>query len=278
MKASEQDFSFNKISTGFSELDVILGGGVPTKKILEVAGSWSVGKSTLAYQIIASAQKQGRPVLLIDAERAYTNEYGALMGVDTSTLDVFRARTAEEYLDYVELWIEGNKEEKIKGHKGGLVIIDAIGQLLPKEEAEKSSEGRVIGLQARLIGSFCRKIIPILDDTDTALLILNHTFIPLGQMGIASSGGKKLEYARSVWLIMSRAYGAAAKVKKDTDGKKTFITMQIEVKKNKLVPNEGTKIFLEYVPEEGFLRPQIPEPIPSVVKRGPGRPKLSTLK
>ena len=267
MKASEQDFTHDVIQTPFPLVNGLLGGGIATKKVTEIAGSWGVGKSTGAYQIIGAAQKQNRACLLIDAERAYTNEYGTLLGVDTKSLDVFRARTAEEYLDHVIEWCETKK------NKGGLVVIDAIGALLPQEEAEKTSEARTIGLQARIIGSFCRKIVPILDDNNIALLILNHTFIPLGQMGIASSGGKKLEYTRSVWLILSRKYGAP--VKKDADGKKTLIPMSVEVRKNKLIANEGTKIDLDLVSGAGFVGETVEAP----PKKKPGRPKsLSTLK
>ena len=268
MKGNEQDFSFNYVPTGFSSLDELFGGGLPTKKIVEWAGSWAVGKSTLAYQTIAAVQKAGRPCLLIDAERAYTNEYAQTLGVDTSKLEVYRARTAEEYLDRIVDWIEGNKEAKIKAHEHSLVVIDAIGALLPREEAEKGSEGRTIGLQARLIGSFCRKIVPILDDNDATLLILNHTFIPLGQMGIASSGGKKLEYARSVWMILSKAYGLPTKKDAKT-GTKTLIPMQIEVRKNKMKANEGTKIQIDFIPGAGFVGDTVSAPLP----RKPGRPK-----
>lgn len=263
MKGSELDSEYNVIGTPFGALNALLGGGVPTKKITECAGSWSVGKSTLAYQIIGAAQKQGRPCLLLDAERAYTKSYGEALGVDNTQLDIFRAKTAEEYLDHAIEWME------VKKNRGGLVVMDAIGALLPREEAEKTSESRSIGLQARIIGSFCRKVVPVLDDNDIALLILNHTFIPLGQMGVASSGGKKLEYARSVWLILSGAYGKP--IKRSTDGLKTLIPMQIEVKKNKLVANVGTKIQIDMVQGAGFVGDTVAAPIPK--KRG--RPKLT---
>ena len=269
MKANDLGEAYNVIATGFPAIDGLFGGGLPTRKIVECAGSWSVGKSTLAYQIISAAQKQGKPCLLLDAERAYTKEYGSELGVDNSQLDVFRARTAEEYLDHVFEWIEGDKEKKIKGHKGGLVVIDAIGALLPREEAEKTSESRAIGLQARIIGSFCRKIVPVLDDNDVALLILNHTFVPLGQMSIASSGGKKLEYARGAWLILSGAYGKP--IKRSADGLKTLIPMQLEVRKNKLQSNAGTKIFLDLVQGSGFVGLTVAAPEP----KKKGRQKLT---
>lgn len=260
MKAEELEDNKGFIVTPFAELNEKLGGGLPLGKVSEIAGSWSVGKSTIAYQIIAAAQKQNIPCLLLDAERAYSKEYGTSLGIDNSQLDIFRAQTAEEYLDHCTEWLA------VKKNKGGLVVIDAIGALLPREEAEKTAEGRSIGLQARLLGSFGRKIVPLLDDNGIAMLALNHTFIPLGQMGVASSGGKKWEYVRSVWLILSGAYGQP--VKKDATGLKTLIPMRIEIKKNKLVANMGTKIDLQLIQGAGFVGEfvKVPE------KKKPGRP------
>ncbi len=148
------------------------------------------------------------------------------------------------------------------------MIIDAIGSLLPREESEKTSESKSIGLQARIIGSFSRKIVPILDDTGIALLALNHTFIPLGQMGVASSGGKKWEYVRSVWLILSGTYGQP--IKKDATGLKTLIPMQIEIKKNKIISNMGTKIPMSLVQGAGFVGDYV-----SVPEKKRGRPAKS---
>ncbi len=261
MKASELEDSKGFIPTPFSEVNVVLGGGIPLGKISEVAGSWSTGKSTLSYQIIGAAQKQGRPCLLLDAERAYTKEYGASLGVDNAELDLFRAKTAEEYLDHCLEWLE------VKKNRGGLVIIDAIGALLPREEQEKSSESRSIGLQARIIGSFCRKVVPILDENSIALLILNHTFVPLGMNSIASSGGKKLEYARSVWLILSGAYGQP--IKKDAaTGLKTLIPMSLEVRKNKIASTMGMKLRIDLQQGSGFIGDTV-----ELVQTKRGRPK-----
>lgn len=266
MKADQLEDVKGHIVTPFKEVNTALGGGLPLGKVSEIAGSWSVGKSTIAYQIIASAQKQNIPCLLLDAERAYSKEYGASLGIDNSQLDIFRAQTAEEYLDHCIEWIG------VKKNRGGLVVIDAIGALLPREEAEKSAEGRSIGLQARLLGSFGRKIVPLLDDNGIAMLALNHTFIPLGQMGVASSGGKKWEYIRSVWLILSGAYGQP--VKKDVTGLKTLIPFQMEVKKNKIVSNQGVKIRLDLAQGFGFIGDTVQAPAP---KKRPGRPpKLLT--
>ncbi len=261
MKAEELDTELKVIKTPFPELNDAMGGGIARGKITEIAGSWSVGKSTIAYQIIAAAQTQNVPCLLIDAERAFTKQYGEALGVDNSKLDICRAKNAEEYLDAVIDWCETKK------NRGGLVIIDAIGSLLPREEQEKTSEGRSVGLQARILGSFSRKIVPILDDNEIALLALNHTFVPLGQMGIASSGGMKWAYVRSVWIILSGAYGKP--VKRSADGLKTLIPMQIEIKKNKLKSNQGTKLQIDLVQGSGFVGETVEAP----PKKKPGSPK-----
>src|SRR3990167_8492536 len=125
MRAQDLSAEVTYTKTGFASIDNLFGGGIVHGKILEIAGSWSVGKSTIAYQIIGAAQKQNRPCLLLDAERAYTKEYGAALGVDNSQLDIFRARTGEEYLDHIFDWIEGKKDAGIKSHKHSLVVIDA---------------------------------------------------------------------------------------------------------------------------------------------------------
>ena len=265
MKGSELLENKGFVATPFGAANSVLGGGVALGKITEIAGSWSVGKSTIAYQIIGAAQKQNHPCLLLDAERAYTKAYGEALGIDNNELDIFRAKTAEEYLDHSIEWMETKK------NRGGLVVMDAIGSLLPREEAEKTSESRSIGLQARLLGSYARKLVPIIDDNEIAFLALNHTFIPLGQMGVASSGGKKWEYARAVWLILSGAYGKP--VKRSADGLKTLIPMMLEIKKDKLNSKMGTKIFLDLVQGAGFVGENVAAP----EKKKPGRPKSPLL-
>lgn len=262
MKATDLDTTIEYIKTPFPEVNDAIG-GIALGRISEVAGSWSVGKSTFAYQVIAAAQAQGIPCLLLDAERAFTREYGQLMGIDNSKLDIFRAKHAEDYLDHCIEWCEKNK--------GGLVVLDAIGALLPREEAEKSSDSRVIGIQARLLGSFARKIVPILDDNKVGLLALNHTFVPLGQMSTESSGGKKWAFARSTWLILSGAYGKP--IKRSADGLKTLIPMQLEIRKDKLSSSMGRKIPLDLVQGQGFIGETVSAP----ERKKPGRPKKEEI-
>jgi recombination protein RecA len=249
MKASENTLdSFDWIPTPFNDLNTVLGGGVPTKKITEVSGQWSVGKSTLALQVIAAAQKDNRPCLWCDSEFSFSVKYASDLGVNCLALELEQRQFAEETLDALETWATE--------HKNGVIVLDSIGALLPREEAEKGSEGRSIGLQARLIGSFTRRIVPVIALNNHALILLNHSFTDLGTGRLKTSGGAKLEYAKSIWITLKRAYGKQAK--RSSDGKKTVLYIEVECRKNKLAAVEGSKCDLEFVPGAGFQAEPVP--------------------
>ncbi len=243
MKASQNPYkTITWIPTGFQRLDKVLGGGVPQRKITEVSGNWSVGKSTLALQIVAQAQKMGKECLWCDSEFSFTQEYAEAMGVDCDKLELFAERIAEDTLDHLEKWADE--------HKGALIVLDSVGQLLPREEAEKKAEGKTIGLQAKLVSSFCRKIIPVLTINDNALIMLNHNVTEI--MGpaagkIKTSGGQKLEYAKSIW-VMLRSTNKRLIKGEDQVG----VVIQAEIRKNKLAPTQKQKAELTMLFGEGF--------------------------
>lgn len=261
MKATEATTDkYDLIPTGFPQLDSLLGiGGIASKNITEISGIWSVGKSTLALQVVASAQRQGRDCFFCDSEFRFSPTYATSLGVDCEKLDFVQEQYAETSLDLLEEWATS--------HKNGFMVLDSIGQLLPREEAEKGAESKSIGLQARLIGSFTRRIVPILSINNHALLLINHSFTDLTSGRLKTSGGAKLEYAKSVWLTLKRSYGKPAK--RSGDGKKTVLFLEAEIRKNKLAPTEGMKCELEMIPGQGFLSAPLPEK-----KRG--RPKNET--
>lgn len=198
MKASANPYREIKwITTGLPSLDRILGGGVPQRKITEISGLFSVGKSTLAFQIVAQAQKLGKDCLWCDSEFSFSEEYASALGVDCDQLDLVAGRFAEENLDAIEEWADS--------HEDALIVLDSVGHLLPQQEAEKSAEAKTIGLQARLIATFCRKIVPILAIKNNALVLLNHNVTDLMTGRIKTSGGAKLEYSKSIWLMLRQA-------------------------------------------------------------------------
>lgn len=242
--ASQSTFSkVEWIPTGISSLDSILGGGFPTKRISEVFGPYSVGKTSLALQVIKQAQHLGYKTLWVDQEFSWDNAYAEHLGIDTDELMFIQERHAEDALNQVESFISETKD--------AVVVIDAIGALSPRAEAEKEMGEKTIGGQASLIAKFCRKVAPLLVLNNCALIVLNHQFTDIMTGALKSSGGAKLEYAKSLSVSLKRQFGKQAK--REGDGKIYEVVVEAEVRKNKLAGTLGRKASLFMEPGNGFL-------------------------
>lgn len=240
MKASESPYNkIDWLTTGFSNLDRILGGGIPSRKITEISGVFSVGKSTLALHVIGQAQKLGKKTLFCDSEFSFSDEYASSVGVNCDKVDLIQERFAESSLDMIEEWAET--------HKNSVIVLDSIGGLLPRQEAEKSAEGKVIGGQAKLIATFCRKMVPILAVNNIALIVLNHQFVDLMSGKLKTSGGAKLEYAKSIWLMLRSANKRIMKGEEQVG-----MVIEAEIRKNKVASTVKQKTELTIIFGEGF--------------------------
>lgn len=241
MKADQSPFrEITSISTGLPNLDKITGlGGIPRRRITEISGPYSVGKTSLAFSIIAQAQKMGLRCLFVDIEWAFDEAYAERLGVDTSELEFIQERYAEKSLDEIELQLEEKAVD--------LVVLDSVGGLLPRAEAEKGAEGKVIGAQAKLVSTFCRKVVPLLAINNVALVVVNHEFIDLMHGNLKTSGGAKLEYHKSLWIKLSRGQ------KKITKGEvQTGQEIIAEIRKNKLASTQKQKCALTMIYGSGF--------------------------
>lgn len=253
MKASEVELGRKVIPTGVTALDSLLGGGVEQGCITELFGVTGVGKSTLALQIIAAGQIKGIPCLFSDTEFQFTPQYASSLGVDCSLLDITRMRIGEDTFDAIEGWIGDNP--------GGLVVLDSIGGVLPREEAEKGSDDRVIGLQSRLMSAFCRRMIGLLAETSSTLIVVNHEVTNLSTGRIGSSGGHKLEHLKRYSIRLKPQFGKQSS--RAADGTKRNKYIEAELKKEKsMEAAEGMKVSLLYEKGRGFVNEAAP------VKRG----------
>ena len=85
------------IPTGSFSLDLALGvGGLPRGRIIEIYGPEGSGKTTLALNVVAQAQKQGGKAAFIDAEHALDPEYAARLGVKINDLLISQPDNGEE--------------------------------------------------------------------------------------------------------------------------------------------------------------------------------------
>ncbi len=225
------------IPTGLPQLDRILGiGGIPFKRITEISGQWSVGKTTLALTVVASAQREGIECIWIDAEWAWDGTYATSLGVNTKKLGLLQTRVAEDSLDTLLQYVEKGRDTLIVASPG-----------------KSSQVGRTIGSQSALIARFCRKIVPLLSMNNNALIVLNHEYTPIESMRpgqrpqVKTSGGAKLEYHKSIWLRLKKL-GTQIK-----EGEKFVgFDVEAEVRKNKLAPTQKQSCALEMIYGKGF--------------------------
>lgn len=147
------------IPTGAISLDIALGvGGIPKGRIVEIYGPESSGKTTLALNILAEAQKAGGVAAFIDAEHAFDAEYAKKLGIKTEELLVSQPDHGEQALEILETLLRSGAVD--------IVVVDSVAALTPKAEIEGDMGDSHMGLQARLMSQALRKITAIANKTE----------------------------------------------------------------------------------------------------------------
>ncbi|MCB4747855.1 MAG: recombinase RecA [Sulfurovum sp.] len=202
MRLGDKEFEpIEAISTGSLGLDMALGiGGIPQGRIVEIYGPESSGKTTLALQTIASAQKQDMICAFIDAEHALDVVYAKNLGVDTDNLLISQPDFGEQALDVLETLARSGAVD--------LIVIDSVAALTPKSEIEGDMGDQHVGLQARLMSQALRKLTGLLHKTNTTVIFINQIRMKIGTMGYGSpettTGGNALKFYCSVRIDVRR--------------------------------------------------------------------------
>jgi recombination protein RecA len=189
------------ISTGSLGLDMALGiGGVPVGRVIEIYGPESSGKTTLALQVIASAQQNGKICAFIDAEHALDVLYAKNLGVDVENLLVSQPDFGEQALDVLETLARSGAVD--------VIVVDSVAALTPKAEIEGEMGEQQMGLQARLMSKALRKITGVLHKTGTTVIFINQIRMKIGMVGYGSpevtTGGNALKFYASVRIDVRR--------------------------------------------------------------------------
>ena len=214
------------ISTGSISIDYALGvGGLPRGRVIEIFGPESSGKTTLALQVIAEAQKTGGMAAFVDAEHALDAQYAQKLGVDLENLLVSQPDNGEQALEIVEVLIRSNSVE--------VVVVDSVAALVPKAEIEGEMGEAQMGLQARLMSQALRKLTGVVSKSKTTLIFINQLREKIGVMfgnPETTTGGRALKFYASVRIDIRRI--ASIKDGDQVVGGRT----RVKVVKNKVAP------------------------------------------
>jgi recombination protein RecA len=214
------------ISTGSLGLDIALGiGGVPRGRVLEIYGPESSGKTTLALQIVAEAQKLGGMGAYIDAEHALDLGYAQKLGVKTDDLLVSQPDHGEQALEIAETLVRSGAID--------VLVIDSVAALVPKAEIEGEMGDSHMGLQARLMSQALRKLTGTISRSNTVVIFINQIRMKIGVMfgnPETTTGGNALKFYASVRMDIRRI--GALKDGDNVIGGRT----RVKVVKNKMAP------------------------------------------
>ena len=214
------------ISTGSLGLDIALGiGGVPRGRVIEIYGPESSGKTTLALQIVAEAQKKGGMAAYIDAEHALDLGYAKKLGVKTDDLLVSQPDHGEQALEIAETLVRSGAID--------VLVVDSVAALVPKAEIEGEMGDAHMGLQARLMSQALRKLTGTISRSQTVVIFINQIRMKIGVMfgnPETTTGGNALKFYASVRMDIRRI--GALKESDAIIGGRT----RVKVVKNKMAP------------------------------------------
>jgi recombination protein RecA len=214
------------ISSGSISVDAALGvGGFPRGRVVEIYGPESSGKTTVALQAIAQAQKAGGTAVFIDAEHALDPGYAKKLGVDVDNLLVSQPDCGEQALEIASSIVASGAVD--------VVVVDSVAALVPKAELEGEMGDSHVGLHARLMSQALRKLTAAVSRTNTCLIFINQIREKIGVMfgnPETTTGGRALKFYASVRVDIRRI--AAIKDGDAVVGNRT----RLKVVKNKVAP------------------------------------------
>jgi recombination protein RecA len=222
----EAKLDIETVSTGSISIDMALGiGGLPKGRIVEIYGPESSGKTTLALQTIAQAQKTGGVCAFIDAEHALDPVYARKLGINLQELLISQPDTGEQALEIVDTLVRSGAVD--------VLVVDSVAALTPKAEIEGDMGDSLPGLQARLMSQALRKLTASISKSNTMVIFINQIRMKIGVMfgsPETTTGGNALKFYASVRLDIRRI----GQVKKGDEiiGNQT----KVKVVKNKLAP------------------------------------------
>ncbi len=223
---ASQQVETEVISTGSLGLDIALGiGGLPRGRIVEVYGPESSGKTTLALQVVAEAQKAGGTCAFVDAEHALDPAYARKLGVKVDDLLISQPDAGEQALEIADTLVRSGAVD--------VLVVDSVAALVPRAELDGEMGDSHMGLHARLMSQALRKLTSSIARSGTLVIFINQIRMKIGVMfgnPETTTGGNALKFYASVRIDIRRT--GTVKDKDTVVGNQT----KVKVVKNKLAP------------------------------------------
>lgn len=223
---NSQQMNIETISTGSLGLDIGLGiGGVPRGRIIEIYGPESSGKTTMALQVIAEAQKAGGTCAFVDAEHALDPVYAKKLGCNVDELLISQPDAGEQALEITDTLVRSGALD--------VLVVDSVAALVPKAELEGDMGDSHMGLQARLMSQALRKLTGSISKSRTVVIFINQIRSKIGVMfgsPETTTGGNALKFYASIRMDIRRI--GQVKDREDVVGNQT----RVKIVKNKMAP------------------------------------------
>ncbi len=224
--ATDKSIDIEAISTGSLGLDIALGiGGLPRGRVVEIFGPESSGKTTLALQCVAEAQKRGGICAFVDAEHAVDPVYARKLGVKVEDLLISQPDSGEQALEIVDTLVRSGAVD--------VLVVDSVAALTPKAELEGEMGDSLPGLQARLMSQALRKLTGTISKSRCMVIFINQIRMKIGIMfgnPETTTGGNALKFYSSVRLDIRRI--GQIKERDEPVGNQT----RVKIVKNKVAP------------------------------------------
>jgi recombination protein RecA len=224
--ANDRIMDVEAISTGSLGLDIALGiGGLPRGRVIEIYGPESSGKTTLALQVVAEAQKKGGISAFVDAEHALDPVYARKLGVKVEDLLISQPDAGEQALEIADTLVRSGAID--------VLVVDSVAALTPRAELEGEMGDMQPGMQARLMSKALRKLTASISKSKCMVIFINQIRMKIGIMfgnPETTTGGNALKFYASVRLDIRRI--GQIKEREEVVGNQT----RVKVVKNKVAP------------------------------------------